>query len=78
MCYAADLQEVLKMSISILQGLAAEWDLLYHVDESWFKFKTAISDVHLQHFVEVLMVMDCHYQIVHLTVDAFQDPFIGK
>ena len=52
--------------------------LLHHVDERWFKFKTAISDVHLQHFVEVLMVMDCHYQIVHLTVDAFPDPFIGK
>jgi hypothetical protein len=45
--YAADLQEVLKMSISILRGLAAEWALLHHVDESWFKFKTTISDVHL-------------------------------
>jgi hypothetical protein len=40
-----DLQEVLKMSISILRGLAAEWALLNHVDESWFKFKTAISHV---------------------------------
>jgi hypothetical protein len=42
---AADLQEVLKMSISILRGLAAEWALLHHVDESWFKFETAISNV---------------------------------
>jgi hypothetical protein len=42
---AADLQEVLKMSISILRGLATEWALLHHVDESWFKFKTVISDV---------------------------------
>jgi hypothetical protein len=44
---ATDLQEVLKMSISILQGLAAEWALLHHVDDSWFKLETAISDVHL-------------------------------
>jgi hypothetical protein len=43
----ADLQEVLKMSISILRGLAAEWALLHHVDESWLKFETAISDVRL-------------------------------
>jgi hypothetical protein len=35
------------MSISILRGLAAEWDLLQHVDESWFKFKTTISDIRL-------------------------------
>jgi hypothetical protein len=41
-----DLQEVLKMSISILLGLAAEWTLLHHVDETWFKIETAISDVH--------------------------------
>jgi hypothetical protein len=44
---ATDLQEVLKMSISILQGLAAEWALLHHVDDSWFKLEAAISDVHL-------------------------------
>jgi hypothetical protein len=44
---AADLQEVLKMSISIFRDLAAEWALLYHVDESWFKFETTIFDVHL-------------------------------
>jgi hypothetical protein len=44
----ADLQEVLKMSISILRGLAAEWALLHNVDESWFQFETAISDVHLR------------------------------
>jgi hypothetical protein len=43
----ADLQEVLKMSVSILRGLAAEWALLHHVDESWFKFETVISDVRL-------------------------------
>jgi hypothetical protein len=42
---ATDLQEVLKMSISILQGLATEWALLHHVDESWFKFEAAICDV---------------------------------
>jgi hypothetical protein len=45
---AADIQEVLKMSISILQGLATEWALLHLVDESRFKFEAAISDVHLQ------------------------------
>jgi hypothetical protein len=44
---ATDLQEVLKMSISILRGLAIEWPLLHHVDESWFKFETTKSDVHL-------------------------------
>jgi hypothetical protein len=44
---AANLQEVLKVSISILRGLAAEWALLQHVDESWFKFETTISYVHL-------------------------------
>jgi hypothetical protein len=42
---AADLQEMLKMSISILRGLAAKWALLHHVDESRFKFKAAISKV---------------------------------
>jgi hypothetical protein len=42
---AADLQEVLKMSINILQGLVIEWVLLHHVDASWFKFETTISDV---------------------------------
>jgi hypothetical protein len=36
------------MSISILQGVAIESALLHHVDESWFKFKIAISDVRLQ------------------------------
>jgi hypothetical protein len=45
---AADLQEVLKMSISILQGLTVEWTLLHHVDESWFKFEIAIFNVHLR------------------------------
>jgi hypothetical protein len=44
----ADLQEVLKMSISIFQGLVTEWALIHHVDESWFKIEAAISDVHLQ------------------------------
>jgi hypothetical protein len=33
----------LKMNICILRGLAAEWALLHHVDESWFKFETTIS-----------------------------------
>jgi hypothetical protein len=42
---AANLQEVLKMRISILQGLAAEWALLHHVDESQIKFEATISDV---------------------------------
>jgi hypothetical protein len=41
----ADVQEVLKMSIRILRGLAAKWALLHHVDESWFKFETVIFDV---------------------------------
>jgi hypothetical protein len=45
---AADLQEVLKMSINILRVIAAEWVLLHHVDESWFKLKTVISDVRLR------------------------------
>jgi hypothetical protein len=45
--YVTVLQEVLKMSISILRGLATEWASLHHVDESWFKFKTTISDVRL-------------------------------
>jgi hypothetical protein len=44
----ADLQELLKMSISIRRSLAAEWALQHHVDESWFKYKTAIFDVHLR------------------------------
>jgi hypothetical protein len=45
---AADLQKVLKMSISIIRGLAAEWALLHHVDESRFKFESAISNVRLR------------------------------
>jgi hypothetical protein len=44
---AADFQEVLKMSISILRGLAVEWALLHHVDESQFKFEATISDAPL-------------------------------
>jgi hypothetical protein len=43
---AANLQEVLKMSTGILRGLAVEWALIHHVDESRFKFEAAISDVH--------------------------------
>jgi hypothetical protein len=31
---AANLQEMLEMSIGILRGLAAEWALLHHIDES--------------------------------------------
>jgi hypothetical protein len=45
---AVDLQEVLKMSISILGGLAAKLALLHHVHESLFKFETANSNVRLQ------------------------------
>jgi hypothetical protein len=45
---ATNLQEVLKMSISILRGLAVEWALLHHVDESQFKFEAAISDVRVR------------------------------
>jgi hypothetical protein len=44
---AANLQKMLEMSIGILQGLAVERALLHHIDESWFEFETAISDVHL-------------------------------
>jgi hypothetical protein len=32
----------------------------------------------VQYLVEVQLVLDCHYEVVHLTVDAFQDPVIGK
>jgi hypothetical protein len=42
-----NLQEMLEMRIGILRGHAAEWALLHHIDESWFEFETAISDVHL-------------------------------
>jgi hypothetical protein len=42
---AVDLQEVLKMSINILRGLAVEQALLHHVDESQFKFKAVMSNV---------------------------------
>jgi hypothetical protein len=45
---AAYLHIVLNMSISILWGLAVERALLVHVDESWFKFETSISDIRLQ------------------------------
>jgi hypothetical protein len=44
---AANLQEILDMSIDILWGLAAERALLHHIDENWFEFETAISDIHL-------------------------------
>jgi hypothetical protein len=36
------------MSIGILQSLPAEWDLLHHIDECWFKLKVAISDICLR------------------------------
>jgi hypothetical protein len=36
------------MTISILQGLAVEWAMQHHVDETWFTFKSTISDVRLQ------------------------------
>jgi hypothetical protein len=41
------------MSISILQGLAAEWALLHHVDESRFKFEAAIYDVLLWTSIDI-------------------------
>jgi hypothetical protein len=44
---AANLQEMLEMRSGILRGLAAEWALLHHIDESCFEFETAISDVPL-------------------------------
>jgi hypothetical protein len=44
---AADLQKVLKISISILRGLAVEWALLHHVDDNWLMFEIAIFDVRL-------------------------------
>jgi hypothetical protein len=43
---AANLQELLNMSIGIPRGLDIEWALLHDVDESWFKFEASISDVH--------------------------------
>jgi hypothetical protein len=48
-----DLKEVLKMSISILHGLVTEWALVHHVDESWFQFEIAISDVRLRTSLDV-------------------------
>jgi hypothetical protein len=45
---AANLQEMLEMSIAILRDLATEWALLHHIDESWYEFETAISNVHLR------------------------------
>jgi hypothetical protein len=38
---------MLEMSIGILRVLAVEWALPHHIDESWFEFETAISDVRL-------------------------------
>jgi hypothetical protein len=35
---AANLQEMLEMSIGILRGLTTDWALLHHIDESWFEF----------------------------------------
>jgi hypothetical protein len=43
--YATNLQEMLETCIGIVQGLATERALLHQIDESWFEFKTAISDV---------------------------------
>jgi hypothetical protein len=36
------------MSIGILLGHVAEWALLHHIDESWFEFEIAISNIHLR------------------------------
>jgi hypothetical protein len=44
---AANLQEMLEMSIGIHRGLAPEWALHHHINERWFEFETAISDIHL-------------------------------
>jgi hypothetical protein len=44
---AANLQEMLEMSIGILRGLATKWALLHHIDESWFEFETVIFDIRL-------------------------------
>jgi hypothetical protein len=46
--YAANLKEMLEMSIGILRDLTAEWALLHHNDESWFEFEIAIIEVHLR------------------------------
>jgi hypothetical protein len=35
------------MSIGVIRGLALEWALLHHIDESWFEFETAISNIRL-------------------------------
>jgi hypothetical protein len=35
---------MLEMSIGVLRGIAAEWALLRHIDESRFEFESAISD----------------------------------
>jgi hypothetical protein len=40
---AVNLQEVLKMSISILQSLVAKWALLHHVDEAGLSLKLPSS-----------------------------------
>jgi hypothetical protein len=36
---------MLEMSIGILRGLAAEQALLHHINESWFEFEIAISNI---------------------------------
>jgi hypothetical protein len=36
------------LSAPLIPLLTVEWALLHHVDESWFKFETAISDIRLQ------------------------------
>jgi hypothetical protein len=38
---------MLEMSIGTPRGHATEQALLHHIDESWFEFETAISDVRL-------------------------------
>jgi hypothetical protein len=45
---AANLQEMLEMSIGILRDLATKWALLHHIDESWFEFETVIFDIRLR------------------------------
>jgi hypothetical protein len=66
---ATDLQDVLKMSISILRGLAAERALLHHVDESWFKFKLP-SLMFISGPVLMLALDRAEKTLMHLPVKA--------
>jgi hypothetical protein len=59
---AANLQEMLEMSIGILQGLAAEQVSLHHIDESWFEFETSpgvFSRYHIYIFPREEVPLSC-------------------